>query len=116
MANTECAGSGVTGAQTLIRGGSEAEFVDQLSDTAFDVVADGADAWGVEARGVAGVIPGFVAFAGEDGASIPTTHADHDLSGAAGFVSPGLGELVGDVDAAFGHCGDCGGVDFVPGF
>jgi hypothetical protein len=30
--------------ETLISGGSEAEFVDQLSDAAFDVVAYGADA------------------------------------------------------------------------
>ena len=30
--------------ETLISGGSEAEFVDQLSNAAFDVVAYGADA------------------------------------------------------------------------
>ena len=32
---------------TLLSGGSEGEFVDQLSDAAFDVVADGADGCGV---------------------------------------------------------------------
>ena len=32
------------------------------------------------------------------------------------FRQSRAGELVGDVDAAFGHCSDCGGVDFVSGF
>ena len=43
--------------ETLISGGSEAEFVDQLSDAAFDVVAYGADASGVETGGIVEVVP-----------------------------------------------------------
>jgi hypothetical protein len=39
-----------------------------------------------------------------------------DVGGADGFVGPGFGELVGDVDASFGHGGDGGGVDLVSGF
>ena len=38
--------------QTMTTGWSEGEFVDQLSDAAFDVVADGADGGGVETGGV----------------------------------------------------------------
>jgi hypothetical protein len=53
--------------QPLISGWSEGEFVDQLSDAAFDVVADGADVGEVLAGGIVQVVPGFVAFAGEDG-------------------------------------------------
>src|SRR3954447_12061873 len=77
--------------QILIRSGSEAEFVDELSDAAFDVVADGADAGGVETSGAVEVVPGFVALAGEDGAGIAAAHGDHDVGGADGFVGPGFG-------------------------
>ena len=38
--------------QTLISGGSEAELADQLSDAAFNVVADRPDGGGIEAGGV----------------------------------------------------------------
>jgi hypothetical protein len=54
----------------LISGLGELEFVDQLSDAAFDVVADGADGGGIEAGWVVEVVPGFVAFAGEDGTGV----------------------------------------------
>jgi hypothetical protein len=73
--------------------GSEAEFLGQLSDAAFDVVADGADACGVETRGVVEAVPGFVAFAGEDGARVAAAHGDHGVGGLDGVVGPGLGEL-----------------------
>jgi hypothetical protein len=62
--------------QTLIGDGSKAEFVDQVSDAAFDVVADGADGRGVETSGVVQVVPGFVAFAREAGAGIAAAHGD----------------------------------------
>jgi hypothetical protein len=101
--------------ETLISGGNEAEFVDQLSDAAFDVVAYGADASGVETGGIVEVVPGFVAFAGEDGAGIAAAHGDHDVGGADSFVSPGFGELVGKVDASFGHSGDGEGLTSCPG-
>jgi hypothetical protein len=74
-----------------------------LSDASFDVVAYGADASGVETGGVVEVVPGFVAFAGEDGAGVAAAHGDHDFGGADSFVGPGFGELVGDVDASFGQ-------------
>jgi hypothetical protein len=43
------------------------------------------------------------------------SHGDHDVGGADGFVGPGFGELVGDVDASLSHSGDGGGVDSCPG-
>ena len=76
--------------QTLISSGSEAEFADQLSDAAFDVVADGADPRGVETRGVVEVVPGFVAFAGKMGQASPqpmviTTSAARTVSSVHGL-------------------------------
>ena len=68
----------------------------------------------VVSRPAGSVVPGFVAFAGEDRVGIAAAHGDHDVGGPDGFVGPGFGELVGDVDASFGHGGDCGGVDLVP--
>ena len=108
-------GSGFTGAQTLISGGSEAEFVDQLSDAAFDVVADRADGRGVETGGVVEVVPGFVAFAGEDGAGIAAAHGDHDIGGADRFVGPGFGELIGRSMPRSANSGDAAGLTSCPG-
>jgi hypothetical protein len=102
-------GSAVPASQTLIRGGSEAEFVGQLSDTAFDVVADGANGWGAEVRGVVDVVPGFVAFAGKNGTGIAAAHGDHNVGGADGFVGPWFGELVGEsIPRSGSHGRDCG--------
>jgi hypothetical protein len=53
---------------------------------------------------------------GKMGQGIAAAHGDHDVGGADGFVGPGFGEFVGDVDASFGHGGDCGGVDLGSGF
>ena len=57
--------------ETLISGGGERQFVDQVSDAAFDVGANGAYGWGVEAGGVVEVVPAFVAFAGKMGQASP---------------------------------------------
>ena len=84
-------GSGVTASETLISGGRERQFVDQVLGAAFDVVADGAYGWGVEASGVVEVVPGFRSFAGDDVAGIAAAHGDHDVGGADGFVGPGFG-------------------------
>jgi hypothetical protein len=76
-----------------------------LTYAAFDLVPDGADGGGVEAGGVI-EFPVFVAFAGEDWARVAATHGDDDVGRSAGFVGPGFGEFLGDVDAAFCHGGD----------
>ena len=102
--------------ETLISGGRERQFVDQVSGAAFDVVADGAYGWGVEAGGVAEVVPGFVAFAGDDGQASPqpmviTTSAARTVSSVQG--------LGNSLEMSMPHSamgGDCGGVDLVSGF
>ena len=60
--------------------------------------------------------PFFVVFAGDDGAGVAAAHGDDDVGGLDDLVGPGLGVLAGDVDVAFGHGLDRGGVDFVARF
>ena len=51
-------------------------------------------------------LPVEVPLAGVDRAGVAAAHGDHDVCRADDFLGPGLGELGGDVDAAFGHRGD----------
>ena len=60
-------------------------------------------------------LPVLVALAGVEGAGVAAAHGDDDIGGTDDLVGPGLGELVGDVDADLGHGGDGGGVDLRAG-
>jgi hypothetical protein len=86
-----------------------------MGESTIAELADGTNLGYVQSRRVV-EIPILVTFAGEDGAGIAAAHGDDDVCGADDLVGPGLGVLAGDVDAAFGHSSDGGGVDLEAGF
>src|SRR5204863_7403381 len=95
--------------------GWDLALVEQATHALLDLVADGPHVGGVESGGVV-EDPVLVAFAGEDRASVAAAHGDDHVGGAGDLVGPRFRVLTGDVDAAFGHRRDGGGVDLVAGF
>jgi hypothetical protein len=81
---------------------NEVEFEKELSDVPFNVVSDRSDIDNVTTGGIV-ELPGFVPLAGEERAGVAAAHGDHDVCGADCLVGPRLGELLGDIDATFGH-------------
>src|SRR6478609_1628820 len=93
----------------------DVEFGQEPVHAVFDLIADGTDAVHAEPGGVL-QDPFLVPFSGEDGARVAAAHGDDNVGGADDLIGPGLGVYPGDVDPAFGHGGDRGRVDRVPGF
>src|SRR3546814_19190410 len=61
------------------------------------------------------LVPVEVALACEDRARVATTHGDDHVGAASGLIGEGLGELLGDVEAALGEDLHHSGVDLLPG-
>src|SRR3546814_522429 len=79
-----------------------------------DLVDDGAHLFDWLASGVREV-PVEVALACEDRARVATTYGDDHVGAASGLIGEGLGELLGDVEAALGEDLHHSGVDLLPG-
>src|SRR5882672_687832 len=90
--------------------GGYAELVEEVADTAFDLVPDRTDVVDILAGRVV-EIPVEVTLAGKDRAGVAAAHRDDHIGGADDLVSPRLRELGRDVDASFGHRGHGGRVD-----
>jgi 2-polyprenyl-6-methoxyphenol hydroxylase-like FAD-dependent oxidoreductase len=88
------------------------QLLDEGFDTGLDLVADGSD--GVDAL-ACGVVEGpvEVALPGEDRADVAAAHGDAHVRCLDGPGGEDLRRLRRDVDADFGHGGDCGRVDLV---
>src|SRR5690625_357093 len=85
------------------------QFGDEASDSALDVVSDGAH--GVDALpGGVVELPVLVALAGEDRAGIAAPHRDDHVRRSYGIGGEELWAFGGDVDPDLGHRFDYGGV------